>query len=385
MKHVRVIIAILLILLAWFGSGCINAKKASNYMRNHPDVAAPVCADLFPVKTVTDTKAFDSSIAVIDSLIAAIDERRGLTDAERAELYGLIDRLQNDRPDCDSVMLPALDLIAKERQRADQLASDNKRLQQAARNVKPIRDTVENTAKTRAYQLQLQQCEDEKLRLTQDLGNMTESRDEWRSNARGWKWKFWILLIIAAILIFRKQIFSLITKIPFMKSILIFLMASVMLASCSNKPDDVIHKETSEQVGWKLNEAGTANEPVIEKFYTISPTWGQSFGYAYQGGYALWLLFGVVMLAGAVWVFYCEAKDLPIVANWDPKFKVLIGVVLVLISIASLFGQPAFVKWNNDKPIPASQYYEAMARDGNTQAIWDSLADNHLILGGDPK
>jgi hypothetical protein len=214
---------------------------------------------------------------------------------------------------------------------------------------------------------------------------MTESRDEWRSRARGWKWKFWILLIIAAFLIFRKQIFSLRTKRPFMKSILIFLMATLMLASCSNKPDDVVHKETSEQVGWKLNEAGTANEPVIEKFYTISPTWGQSFGYAYQGGYALWLLFGIVMLAGAVWVFYCEAKDLPIVANWDPKFKKLIGVVLVFISIASLFGQPSYVKWNNYKPVPASQYNEAMARDGNTQAIWDSLAESRLILGGDPK
>lgn len=385
MKHVRVIIAILLILIVWFGSGCMNAKKASNYMRNHPDVAAPVCADLFPVKSVTDSSAYLQSLAVIDSLINTMADRQDLTDRERSELYSVIDRLQNNRPDCDSVVAPVRELADREKSRADNLQSSNQQLRQAARNLKPIRDTIENTAKTRAYQLQLQECADEKIELSNKLSAMTQDRDKWRSEARGWKRKFWILLIVAAVLIFRKQLFSLLTKIPFMKSILILLLASITLFSCSTKPDNTIHKETTKPAGWALNEAGTANEQVFETYYTIEPTWGQAVSYAFDGGYGLWIFIGILLLAAAAWVFYTQATDRPIFGNWDPRKKKYIWLVPFALSLACFLTSPIVVNLNNAKPVPKSQYDFYMQRDGNIQGIWDSLESGQHIVGGKHK
>lgn len=67
-----------LIIILLFTS-CINARKATEYMRNHRDVSSKVCAELYPVKAdssfsyTIDSSSYESAIMemtyVIDSLI----------------------------------------------------------------------------------------------------------------------------------------------------------------------------------------------------------------------------------------------------------------------------------------------------------------------------
>lgn len=386
MKHLNVLIWILIVCLIWFSS-CINSKKASNYMRNHPDVAAPICADLFPVKTKTDTRAFDSSMAVIDSLIEVIATSEHISESEKGDLISEINRLQTARPDCDSVVAPVKELADRESKRASDLALSNKQLQAAAKNVKPIRDTIENTAKVAHLQNQLQQCADDKIGLTNKLAKVTEQRDDYKSSARKWKFLFWLLIAIAVVFVFRKNIFPFL-KIFKMKSIIILLLLSVTLFSCSSLPDNKIHKVDIVHVGFE--PGSTVFHPVnevIDTSYAIEPTWGQAVNFAFQGGYGLWFFLGFVSLASFGWLFYTHAKDLPIIKGWDPKANIrwFLIVITLVAAFVCFLAQPTSVRQSNRKWVPKEQYEYYMQRDGNIKAIWDSLRDNKLIEGGKHK
>lgn len=57
--------SITIMAMALLNSGCTTAKKATRYMHEHPEVAAEVCAEMFPVK---DTVIKGDSIVVTDTL-----------------------------------------------------------------------------------------------------------------------------------------------------------------------------------------------------------------------------------------------------------------------------------------------------------------------------
>lgn len=75
------------ILIAIFFTSCINAKKATHYMRDHKDVSSKVCAELYPVKAdssfsyTIDSSSYESAIMemtyVIDSLITNCHDAEG--------------------------------------------------------------------------------------------------------------------------------------------------------------------------------------------------------------------------------------------------------------------------------------------------------------------
>lgn len=154
--HVAGFIMIVIVILLFVFSSCTNAKKATAFMLAHPEVSAPFCADEYPVKVNTDSSGFKQSQKIIDSLIAVAEGDKLINQGERTDLINEIERLKNSPvPDCDSISDAVYRLAAKEKQRADKLEASNKELQRAARNVKPIRDTIENTAKAEAYRIEL--------------------------------------------------------------------------------------------------------------------------------------------------------------------------------------------------------------------------------------
>lgn len=75
------------ILIAILFTSCINARKATEYMRNHKDVSSKVCAELYPVKADSsysyriDSSGYEDALMemtyVIDSLITNCHDAEG--------------------------------------------------------------------------------------------------------------------------------------------------------------------------------------------------------------------------------------------------------------------------------------------------------------------
>lgn len=186
-------IAVTLILLMIAMSGCVNAKKATRFMRENPQVAAEFCADEFPVKTVTDSAGYKQSLAVIDSLISAQDSERLITQAERDQMIEDIERLKaTAEPDCDSLTEAVYRYAAKEKARADKLDRSNNALIKAAKNVKPIRDTVENTARVKALQM-------ENESLTREINLKADQLAVLKDRVKGKVLIPWWILVIAGL------------------------------------------------------------------------------------------------------------------------------------------------------------------------------------------
>lgn len=189
----RLVFIILTLLLLIMTFSCTTAKKATRYMHEHPQVAAEFCADEFPVKTVTDSAAYKKSLDVIDSLIKVQEAEKEITQAEREVMINDIERLKAmPDPDCDSVSDAVYRYAAKEKKRADNLESSNLSLQRAAKNVKPIRDTVENTARVKASELQLQAVNNKLEKVAGERDELKDFRNSMRGKVHI---PIWILIV----------------------------------------------------------------------------------------------------------------------------------------------------------------------------------------------
>lgn len=164
------------------------------------------------------------------------------------------------------------------------------------------------------------------------------------------------------------------------------LISMLFVVSCSNKPNNVIHKSKTEISGWIVDKS--VSEKPIQKFdvyYQISPTWGQAFHYANKRpDHILFTILGVLFVATFAFLFYGKATD----ASWLPKFlnnEILFGFALFITLTASIIfltNHAAEVKWQNDKWISKESYDKAIKEAGSTQPIWDSLEINRKIVGG---
>jgi hypothetical protein len=213
-RMVLVWLLVCLAIIALFCS-CSPSKKAHEYFSGHSEEFAKGCADAFPVKETTDTKAYDSSKAKIDSIIAANEGDKMINDQLRQDLVDEIDRLKS-KPDshtdenCDSTQEAIYRLAAKERQRADAYEKKYNNLADAAKNVKPVEHFTENTARVEAYRQDV-------AKLTSALANAAIKNSELTEQVNDWKAKahkyFWIIVAIIAardVIKFRKPIFNLI-------------------------------------------------------------------------------------------------------------------------------------------------------------------------------
>lgn len=166
-----------------------------------------------------------------------------------------------------------------------------------------------------------------------------------------------------------------------MKAILFLtVIAAIMFCSCGRStPDNQVYASNSELVGWDHAQ------PVYSETVLVKPTWSQSFHYAKQGGWGLWLTFAIILFLAFGCMCYLAATDrLPkLFENQTLKFLCLF---ILLAGALVCFGtQPGSLKWNNDKWVPKQQYDHYMSAQGNTTAIWDSLANNCRILWGPNK
>ena len=162
--------------------------------------------------------------------------------------------------------------------------------------------------------------------------------------------------------------------IVFMAVVVCFLCSS-----CGNpEPDNKMYASDSTLTGWY------ATKPVYQHTVLIKPTWSQSFHYAKESGWGVWLVISIILFIAFIALFYGAIKDeLPKI--FDSEF-LKFGTLFILLSgaIASFISQPGSIKGNNDHWVPKDQYEKCMAVDGNTTKIWDSLANNcHMNWGPD--
>lgn len=166
-----------------------------------------------------------------------------------------------------------------------------------------------------------------------------------------------------------------------MKSFLLLAIIAIMMvgASCGKAaPNNQIYASDSTLIGWDHAK------PVYEHTVLIKPTWGQSFHYAKQGGWGLWLTFSIILFAAFLFMCYLIATDnLPRLFE-NNIFRYCCLGLLLIFSLICFFGQPGSIKGNNDHWVPKAQYDHYMESQGNITPIWDSLANGcHLNWGPD--
>lgn len=169
------------------------------------------------------------------------------------------------------------------------------------------------------------------------------------------------------------------------KLIAAFLISTTLLVSCGpNKPDNKQYGVEVKQNGFKPGP--TPEDSVVTIYDTtvqISPTWGQANHYASKrGDYLVWQILGVVLLLVFVALLYGKATE----ASWMPDltsgaFGASLAICLAL-SVVCLKWQSSSIKWNNDKWVPKAQFNKAIQETGTTQPIWDSLEQNCKIVFG---
>lgn len=162
-----------------------------------------------------------------------------------------------------------------------------------------------------------------------------------------------------------------------------FILSSVFISSCSNKPDNEIYGIKQEESGWVPEIPGGAPIMKYEEYYKISPTWGQAYHYASKRpDHSLFVIVGLILLVAFGALFYGKTTD----SFWLPeavdKYSLPLMFILLIGSITFLTTHQSEVKWQNDKWIKKEVYHKAITETGSTQPIWDSLEANHLIIGG---
>lgn len=164
------------------------------------------------------------------------------------------------------------------------------------------------------------------------------------------------------------------------KLFVVGIIAMIILFSCgTSAPDNKVYASDSALVGWDHAK------PVYSETVLIKPTWSQSFHYAKQGGWGLWLTLSIILfVAFGAMIFLAATDRLPkLFENQTLKFLTLF--ILLAGALACFGSQPGSLKWNNDKWVPKTQFDNYMNAQGNITPIWDSLANNCKILWGPDK
>jgi hypothetical protein len=180
----------LIILLVLFSS-CINQKKVTSWLNNHPTEAAGYCADKYPPDTISRviTKNVDSAdyfnaymnmSYLADSLFYKLDSIQHLPPAERPKI------------NIDSVR-KAVDKEIRKR-------------------LKPCIDTVKvvtNTVVDRAKETALKYLIDEKDKvITGQQKDIKELNDKVKAKNK-WIWMFWGLVVLCGLYTLLKLRFKL--------------------------------------------------------------------------------------------------------------------------------------------------------------------------------
>jgi len=182
-------------------ASCYTENKARQQFSKaaiaYPKLPADYCATTYPVNAVTDSTDYKNSKRIIDSLASALLNDSLLSNDERIRLTLEIERVRSlivEPKNCDSLSNTIYKLVSREKQRCDKLQSAYNNLLVASQNLKPVHDTVENTAKLKA-------CELDNSQLTSLLIGVTADRDKYKAKANKRGWMFWglIFLIIGAI------------------------------------------------------------------------------------------------------------------------------------------------------------------------------------------
>ena len=189
---------LIIAVVLFFGCSPIRtAEKARGELAKisvkYPEISAKYCADKYPVVAKTDSSSYLASKKAIDSLISAIaaDSVLSRTDLERTleEIRRLQEALKpQPNPDCDSLTDAIYRYAAAQSARANRLEIANKALISAARDLRPVHDTIVNTAQYDVCQINLGYAVINQTRAQAEA-------DKWRAIARK---RFWIILGLAS-------------------------------------------------------------------------------------------------------------------------------------------------------------------------------------------
>lgn len=153
-------------------TSCMSSRKATNYLDQNRKLAADYCAATFPAKTSTDTKAYDSTVAVIDSLVNEYNSLRSATDQDRQQLIDHIRQLSYSRPECDTIVR-VVDKIVYRNRTADKAAE---KAVEAAKKVAPVVNNQVNSAEVEALRLRFNECADAGLALSRENQQLRDER-----------------------------------------------------------------------------------------------------------------------------------------------------------------------------------------------------------------
>jgi len=189
---------LIIAVVLFFGCSPIRtAEKARGELAKiaikYPEIPAKYCADKYPVVARTDSSGYLASKKAIDSLISAIAADSVLSRADLETTLNEIRRLQEalkpqPNPDCDSLTDAIYRYAAGQSARASRLEIANKALISAARNLRPVHDTIVNTAQYDVCQINLGYAVINQTRAQAEA-------DKWRAIARK---RFWIIVGLAS-------------------------------------------------------------------------------------------------------------------------------------------------------------------------------------------
>ena len=213
MRILAICLIIAIILVTILTSSCYNQRKATQQFSRaavaYPKLPAEYCAATFPVHTVTDSSAYNESLKTIDSLSSVLLNNDLLSQDERASLITEIERIRGlivEPKNCDSLSGAIYKLANKEKERGDKLQEAYNNLVAATHSLKPIHDTIENTAALKVCQL------DNSI-MTDLLSKKTAEADKYHGQSTKRGYIMWGLLLLIALVIGFKTYNSLKPKI----------------------------------------------------------------------------------------------------------------------------------------------------------------------------
>lgn len=173
-----------------------------------------------------------------------------------------------------------------------------------------------------------------------------------------------------------------------MKQTFILWCVGVMItlaSSCSNAPDNVIHKQETRPGDWVYDSVLGKPVQKQEVYYQISPTFGQALTIAshrtdHSGKLALSIAFGALF----VFLVLGQIFHLNYVPRWYEENAVFNGAFNLVILGACLYfllGDAVGITNNNDKWVSKEKYDNAI-KSGSTQSIWDEYEANFEIVDG---
>lgn len=164
---------------------------------------------------------------------------------------------------------------------------------------------------------------------------------------------------------------------------LLMIPLLILMAGCDSEPDNKIHGTEYKNVGFKVS-VNSDSDPtmIVDTIVYIQPTLCQGFYFASKSpGYLTAALAGVLLFALFVIL-------LLLMLNRSVENSRFYGVLLALLlglSLTCFLLKPFHIRDENKKGVSKAVYDKAMKESGSTKPIWDSLMNNHLIIGGPTK